>query len=92
LVFQSVQHARRRLLFAFPASAAEFERALRKDRQLAGIRRYRNPLAAEGCKPGRTLKAGPARMKGLEKAGKTARDTVAARDLSKASAYRAFAT
>jgi DNA invertase Pin-like site-specific DNA recombinase len=37
-----------RLLFGILASAAEFERALIKECQLDGIRRYQKRLAAEG--------------------------------------------
>lgn len=39
---------------------AEFEGALIKDRQLAGIRRYQERLATERRKPGRTPKVDPA--------------------------------
>jgi DNA invertase Pin-like site-specific DNA recombinase len=79
-----------RLLFGILASVAEFERALIKDRQLDGIRRYQKRLASEGLKPGRPLKVDPAQVKKLKKAGKTMKEIMAATDLSRASVYRAL--
>ncbi|MGI9404624.1 MAG: recombinase family protein [Hyphomicrobium sp.] len=80
-----------RLLFGILAAVAEFERALIKDRQLAGIRRYQEELAKEGRKPGRTPKADPKQVKALKKAGKSMKQIMAAADLSRASVYRALA-
>ncbi len=71
---------------------AEFERALIKDRQLDGIRRYQKRLAAEGRKPGRPLKVDPEWVKALREKGKTTRDIMAVTHLSRASVYRALAT
>ncbi len=79
-----------RLLFGILASVAEFERALIKDRQLDGIRRYQKRLAAEGRKPGRPLKVDPERVKALREKGKTMRQIMAATNLSRASVYRAL--
>ncbi len=80
-----------RLLFAILAAVAEFERALIKDRQLDGIRRYQERLAAEGRKPGRIPKVDPARANALKEAGKTTRDIMAATHLSRASIFRPLA-
>jgi DNA invertase Pin-like site-specific DNA recombinase len=80
-----------RRLFAILAAVAEFERALIKDRQLDGIRRYQKRLAAEGRKPGRPLKVDPARVSALKEAGKTMRGIMAATHLSRASVFRALA-
>ena len=79
-----------RLLFGILASVAEFERALIKDRQLDGIRRYQKRLASEGLKPGRPLKVDPAQVKKLKKAGKTMKEIMAATDLSRSSVYLAL--
>jgi DNA invertase Pin-like site-specific DNA recombinase len=79
-----------RLLFGILASVAEFERALIKDRQLDGIRRYQKRLAAEGRKPGRPLKVDPERVKALREKGKTTRQIMAATHLSRATVYRAL--